>query len=212
VPHATSSTRAGGAARSRTSTSTIAGSHSVPSKLMNRARFGSARPSGSHGRGGGAFPTRNASTSCGSERPARMRRGAQATPARTVRWFQCVRQAAMTWPHRLLRVPDTARVVHQDKWCRAPTRLQHCRTAASATPPSDQQRAPDPRQHAPVRTAPVRPRTSPAPPVGKDHQASSWNRLSSHGPNRSQVECHRSSVLARHPRPRRQASSLLTLG
>jgi hypothetical protein len=31
-------------------------------------------------------------------------------------------------------------------------------------------------------------------------------------PNPSQVECHRSYVLARHPRPRQQASSLLTLG
>ena len=91
-------------------------------------------------------------------RAAHSRRGAQATPARTVRWFQCVRPAATRWPHRLLRVPDTARVVHQDKWCRAPTRLEHCRTAAPATPPSGQQRAPDPRQHAPVRTAPVRPR------------------------------------------------------
>ena len=94
-------------------------------------------------------------------RAAHSRRGAQATPARTVRWFQCVRPAATRWPHRFLRVPDTARVVHQDKWCRAPTRLEHCRTAAPATPPSGQQRAPDPRQHAPVRTAPVRPRHIP---------------------------------------------------
>jgi hypothetical protein len=39
VPHATSRTRAGGSVRSRRSTSTIAGSHSVPSKLISPAQL-----------------------------------------------------------------------------------------------------------------------------------------------------------------------------
>jgi hypothetical protein len=71
VPHATSATRAGGSPRRRRSTSGIAGSHRLPSRLTNSARLNSALPSGAHGSGGGAPPVRNASTSCGRERPAR---------------------------------------------------------------------------------------------------------------------------------------------
>jgi hypothetical protein len=71
VPQATSATRAGGSARRRRSTSGIAGSHRLPSRLRNRARLNSALPSGSHGSGGGAPPCRNASTRSGSGRAAR---------------------------------------------------------------------------------------------------------------------------------------------
>jgi hypothetical protein len=70
-PHARSATRAGGSRRSRWSTSAMAGSHRVPSKFKNTARLYSARPSGAQASGGGAPPVRNASTSCGSHRPAR---------------------------------------------------------------------------------------------------------------------------------------------
>ena len=71
VPQPRSATRAGGSARSRRSTSPMAGSHSVPSRFTNSARLNSALPSGSHDIGGGAPPCRNASTTSGSGRAAR---------------------------------------------------------------------------------------------------------------------------------------------
>jgi hypothetical protein len=120
-------------------------------------------------------------------RAAHSRRGAQATPAHTVQWFQCVRPAATRWPHRLLRVPDTARVVHQDNG----VELQR---------PHSIVQQPLPQRLRPVNSGPRIPgSTSPSerlrsalahplhlPPV-RITKPSSWNRLSSHGPNPSQV-------------------------
>src|SRR5580693_99653 len=56
VPQARSATRADGSPRSRRSTSAIAGSHFLASRLRNTARLNSGRPSGAHGSGGGAPP------------------------------------------------------------------------------------------------------------------------------------------------------------
>ena len=71
VPHAMSATLAGGSARSRASISGTAGSHTLPSRLRNRARFGSALPSGPQGIGGGAPPVRYACATSAIRRAAR---------------------------------------------------------------------------------------------------------------------------------------------
>ena len=157
VPQATSRTRAGGSARSRTSRSTIAGSHSVPSKLMNLAWFGLPpgprapmvgrrsvpNPKRLHqlwqlatgtddvdagvslvsdivaicqdGDVPGGNQYRRASGSArGSSTPSSSLAAWCSSHSRTYRSVvQCVRPAATRWPHRLLRVPDTARVVHR---------------------------------------------------------------------------------------------------
>ena len=81
-------------------------------------------------------------------RASHSRRAALATPARTARWFQSVRQALRRWPHHFRPVPDTARVVHRDRSCRAPT--PHWRTTAHATHLRDQRLGENLRRQVPL--------------------------------------------------------------
>ena len=71
VPQARSATRAGGSPRSRRSTSAMAGSHCLASRLRYTARLNSGLPSGAHGCGAGAPPPRIASATAGIQRAAR---------------------------------------------------------------------------------------------------------------------------------------------
>ena len=68
---------------------------------------------------------------------------------------------------RLLREPDTARVAHQDKWCRAPTPPRALPNSRSCNASVRSTAGPGSPAARPRRTAPVRPSTSPAPPSGR---------------------------------------------